>query len=313
MIGSKADFALISNAEKALFINSLRPKYQLRELLDFFNIRKSSYLYAQKANLTPSKWAETDQKILEFLESHDEITYKKGYREVKNQLIMDGTPYPERRIRYVMKINGFQAWQNKSMKPYRSYKDDGRPAAPNYLYDSTTKTHFFHPSKPGEILGTDVSEVQINGQRVFLSVIIDFYDSSPLAWRIGRHPDVNLIVGTVCDLLKSGFVKEPFVLHMDRGSVNRSHAMRRICAENHILLSMSRKGKSGDNAPTEGFFGRLKQEWFHKIDFSGYDYEAFVASLNHQLEWHFNRRSSSKLGGISPAQFRGFEIHKVPA
>jgi transposase InsO family protein len=52
---------------------------------------------------------------------------------------------------------------------------------------------------------------------------------------------------------------------------------------------MSRKGKSGDNAPTEGFFGRLKQMWFNHSDFKNYSYTKFAKELNEFLSWYQSR------------------------
>lgn len=43
----------------------------------------------------------------------------------------------------------------------------------------------------------------------------------------------------------------------------------RICAEYGLAGSMSAKRCSPDNATAEGFFVRLKQEFFHGRDFSG--------------------------------------------
>jgi transposase InsO family protein len=189
------------------------------------------------------------------------------------------------------------------MKKHDSYKDDGNEPMPNWLYDKETKKHFFNPNKPWEILGTDVTEFHVNGFKVFLSPIIDFYDSMPITWRISQHPDTDLIVGSVEDLLKVKPDGE-FILHMDQGSVNRSYAMKDTCKSNHILQSMSRKGRSGDNAPTEGFFGRLKQEWFNKTDFTEYTYEMFVKELHEWLLWYVYSRPCGKHSGLTPIAVR---------
>jgi transposase InsO family protein len=47
---------------------------------------------------------------------------------------------------------------------------------------------------------------------------------------------------------------------------------------------MSRKGKSGDNAPLVGFFGRLKQMWFNRNNFDGYGYTRFCKELDAFLQ-----------------------------
>jgi transposase InsO family protein len=263
---------------------------------------KSTYYY--KENLVENKYESYDKVVLKFINDDPKIKGKKGYREVMSSMRKKGKEVRERRIRKVMKENGLLAYQSNSMNHHNSYKNDGVPPAPNYLYDKDTKEHFFAPDKIWELMGTDVTEFYVNGFKVYLSQIIDFFDSAPICWRIGKHPDTDLIVGTVQDLIDIRPSEEGFLLHMDQGSVNRSHAMVKMCSENKILRSMSGKGKSGDNAPTEGFFGRLKQEWFNKTDFTGYTYEKFVKELDEQLNWHYNERTVIKLGGISPASYR---------
>ena len=43
---------------------------------------------------------------------------------------------------------------------------------------------------------------------------------------------------------------------------------------------MSAKGCSPDNAAAEGFFGRLKQEFFHKRSFTGVSMDGFIGMLD---------------------------------
>jgi transposase InsO family protein len=48
---------------------------------------------------------------------------------------------------------------------------------------------------------------------------------------------------------------------------------------------MSAKGCSPDNAAAEGFFGRLKQEFYHQRDFTGTTTDRFMAALDEYLTW----------------------------
>jgi transposase InsO family protein len=296
----------LKSLEKTAIAIELRAKYKLCDLLEFLQLPASTYYDNVKVLTREPKYQEYDKMVYEYILNNPNICGKKGYREVMSTMKDDEDwtePISERRIRKVMKDNGLLAYQTKSMKPYNSYKNDGNPPAKNWLYDENTQQHFFDPKNIWEILGTDVTEFHINGYKTYLSLIIDFKGSMPVTWKISKNPNTELIVGTVHDLLK---IKPDggFILHMDQGSVNRSHAMKEVCKQNHILQSMSRKGQSGDNAPTEGFFGRLKQEWFDKTDFTNFTYEMFVDALNDWLNWCCDKRHNSKLGGLTPKQFR---------
>jgi transposase InsO family protein len=295
----------LTASTKVEIVIILRAKYKLRSLFDVLDLKKRSYYNQLKRMNTPCKWDDYDRQVLEFINNNPMIKCKKGYRCVMHAMKTSDEwtlPISERRIRKVMQDNNLLAYQSNTMTRYNSYKKDGKPPVKNWLYDKLTNTHFFHPDCVWQILGTDVTEFQVNGFKVYFSPIIDFFDSMPITWKISKHPDTDLIVGSVEKLIKIANGKS-FVLHMDQGSVNRSDKMKETCENNHILQSMSRKGKSGDNAPTEGFFGRLKQEWFNKTDFTGYTYDMFVASLEDYIYWYKEYRLSIKLK-TSPMKYR---------
>ena len=73
-----------------------------------------------------------------------------------------------------------------------------------------------------------------------------------------------------------GEIGEALVTHSDRGCHYQWPEWIRICKGHGLILSMSAKGCSPDNAAAEGFFGRLKQEFFHKRDFTGVMVDGFA-------------------------------------
>jgi transposase InsO family protein len=65
---------------------------------------------------------------------------------------------------------------------------------------------------------------------------------------------------------------------------------------------MSRKGNCYDNAAMESFFGTLKAEYFYLTDFENVD--ALRAGLRGYVDYYNRRRIKSKLGGMSPVEYR---------
>ena len=53
---------------------------------------------------------------------------------------------------------------------------------------------------------------------------------------------------------------------------------------------MSRKGCSPDNAACEGFFGRLKNEFFHGRDWKGVTAEEFMEALDGWIRFYSKGR-----------------------
>ncbi len=85
-------------------------------------------------------------------------------------------------------------------------------------------------------------------RKVYLSPIVDLYDSRPVAWSIGTRPDAALADSSLeaaCATLAPG---EAPSVHTDRGCHYRWPGWKRICAEHGLERSMSRKGRPPDNA-----------------------------------------------------------------
>lgn len=59
---------------------------------------------------------------------------------------------------------------------------------------------------------------------------------------------------------------------------------------------MSAKGCSPDNAAVEGFFGRLKQEFFHKRSFASVSMDGFIGMLDEYMVWYRDRRIKTEFG-----------------
>lgn len=82
----------------------------------------------------------------------------------------------------------------------------------------------------------------------------------------------------------------------DRGCHYRWPGWIRICGEHKLTRSMSAKGCSPDNAAAEGFFGRLKQEFFHGRDFAGVTIKGFIERLDAYMTWYRDERIKLTFG-----------------
>ena len=67
---------------------------------------------------------------------------------------------------------------------------------------------------------------------------------------------------------------------------------------------MSRKACPPDNARMEGFFGRLKMEFFDTRDWTGASAEKFLGELDAWLLRYNESRPKLSLGWMSPVQYR---------
>ena len=67
---------------------------------------------------------------------------------------------------------------------------------------------------------------------------------------------------------------------------------------------MSAKGCSPDNSACEGFFGRLKNEFFYHRDWDSVTVEEFMSLLDGYLVYYNEERPKESLGWVSPARAR---------
>ena len=54
----------------------------------------------------------------------------------------------------------------------------------------------------------------------------------------------------------------------------------------------------------EGFFGRLKVEFFYGRDWKGWGVDQFMDALDGYIHWYNEKRIKMSLGGLSPKQYR---------
>ena len=96
-----------------------------------------------------------------------------------------------------------------------------------------------------------------------------------------------------CATLKDG---DHPVIHSDRGGHYRWPEWIAICERHGLTRAMSAKGRSPDNAAAEGFFGRLKQEFYHNLDHQDQRIDEFTDDLEASLVWYRDERIKTQYG-----------------
>jgi transposase-like protein len=200
------DPASLTNAEKAILIDALRPRYGLADLLEGLSIPKSSYFYRRKCLQGPDKYAGIRSGVIGAFEQNGGCY---GYRRVHRALHRDGTVISEKVVRRIMREEGLVAIGKKKRK-YSSYQGEISPEVANVLERD------FKADAPNGKWLTDLTEFRIPAGKVYLSPIIDCFDGKAVAWTIGTSPDAEL-VNTMLDLGFAGVDDaHGLVIHSDR-------------------------------------------------------------------------------------------------
>ena len=292
-----ADPGRLTNAEKAEMVSALRARYRLCEILPVAGMAKSSYEYARSARAKGEsrERANARSAVVEAFEASGD-TY--GYRRIASV-----TGAGEWTVRGIMRDEGLVARAAKKKRRYSSYEGEISAAPPNLLRDDRGR-HHFRADNPNELWVTDVTEFRIPAGRVYLSPIVDCFDGMPLSWSISTSPDAEMANSSLleaCEWLDEGDRPK---IHSDRGGHYRWPGWIAICEEHGLVRSMSRKECSPDNARCEGFFGRLKIEFFYGCDWAGVSIGEFTEMLDAYLRWYRDVRVKSDLDYRSPMQYR---------
>ena len=288
----------MSNMEKTVLIDKLRLETDrpLRELTGSLRISKSSYEYCRAKLRAKDGRARLRADIRRIF---DGAGGRRGYRYVHNELREEGTVVSEKVVRRLMAEEGCRVAYLKRRRRYSSYRGEISDAPPNLVERK------FRAGGPNELWLTDITEFKLpSEEKAYLSPVIDCFDGLVVSWRIGRRPNAALANGSLEDACGTLAPGQRPVCHSDRGCHYRWPGWIGICEENGLVRSMSRKGCSPDNSACEGFFGRLKNEFFYHRDWRGVAMESFMAQLDGYIRFYNERRKKQSLGWMSPMQYR---------
>lgn len=288
------DYHHLTNYEKMIVINALRSKYTLKELLDLLEIAKSSYFYQLKVQGREDKYKEVRPR-LKLIFKQNYSCY--GYRRLKGELADEGVNISEKVVRRLMDEERIVVKVTKRQK-YNSYAGELTPAVPNLLKRN------FKAVRPNTKWLTDISEFIIPAGKVYLSPLIDCFDGQVVSWSIGTSPNAQLVNTMLKEGAKVLEVKEKPIVHSDRGSHYRWPEWINLMKSFGLTRSMSKKGCTPDNSACEGFFGRLKTEFFYNQSWKHISQKDFIKELDTYLNWYNTKRRKNSLGGKSPQEYR---------
>jgi len=221
-----------------------------------------------------------------------------GYRRIWGALRAAGTRVSEKVVRRIMAEEGLKVCYEPRMRRWSSYGGE-TPGAPENLVKRD-----FHSGLPNFLWLTDITEFSLNGFKGYLSPVIDCFDGKVVSWNISQRPDAALVNGMLDDAISTLATGEHPVVHSDRGAHYRWPGWLERCEAAGLIRSMSAKGCCPDNSACEGFFGRLKNEFFYHRQWDGVTFDQFKEALDCFIRWYNESRIKQSLGWMSPVEFR---------
>ena len=179
---------------------------------------------------------------------------------------------------------------------YRSYKGEVGKIAPNLLKRK------FYSEKPNQKWVTDVTELSLFDQKLYLSPILDLHNGYLVSYAISDRPILSMVTTMLDKAFETIPDRTELILHSDQGWQYQHKQYQRMLREKGIRQSMSRKGNCLDNAVMENFFGLFKSELLYLQEFESMEH--FKRELLDYLDYYNNRRIKAKRKGLPPALHR---------
>lgn len=293
-----ANLKSLPNKEKAILIDALKGTFPLNDLLKYLGMARSSYYYQTTVLAVPDKYAKLRVFIREEFEAERGA---RGHRTIWARLRRREEPVivSEKVVLRLMKEEGLRvAYSNKKKRNWSSYEGEIGDHPKNLVKRN------FHADAPNMLWLTDITQFTLPDYKCYLSPVIDCFDGKVVARKISLYPNANLANSMLDEAIKTLEDGEHPICHNDCGVHYRWPGWIKRCAEAGITRSMSKIGCSPDNSACEGFFGRLKNEFFYDKDWKGVPFSEFSKLLDEYIEFYNERRIKKSLGWMSPNEYR---------
>lgn len=255
------------------------------------SLARSVFYYHVQKQQAGDKYAEVKDHIRTIFDEHHG---RYGYRRVTAALQRMGKKINHKTVQRLMGVLNLKS--RVRPKKYQSFKGNVGPAAPNDL------DRQFEAEAPNEKWVTDVTEFKVNGDKLYLSPVLDLYNREIIAFETSRRPVSEMVNSMLNKAIARLLPNERPMLHSDQGWHYKMPLYQATLRERGMAQSMSRKGNCHDNAAMESFFGVLKSEFFHLKKFGSI--EELQTGLSEYIRYYNNDRIKLKFKGLSPVQYR---------
>ena len=275
-------------------------------MLDYLELSKSSYYYSRSI----SKKEDPNEHLKQLIYDAFENSKKRyGYRRIT--LIVNKTvKVNHKKVKRLMKEMGLFAVQGKNGK-YHSYKGDNGELKENLLLDKVvdennkvTHERNFETTGPNQKWTTDVSEFKHKDGKLYLSPILDMYDSSIISYDLSTSPNFEQIKRMLDKAFENNPNVDGLIFHSDQGWQYQMNYYKKLLESKNIKQSFSRKGNCMDNSLMENFFGITKNEMFYGHEYEFETIEDLRRGIENYIKWYNEERINVKRKGLSPLEYR---------
>lgn len=160
----------------------------------------------------------------------------------------------------------------------------------------------FDQSIPFKTFCTDITYIPFNHRFAYLSAIKDIASGEIVSWKLSKHLEMDIVLGTLENLKNNVPVPlKDVLIHSDQGFHYTNPQYISQVSKLGMVQSMSRKGNCIDNAPMESFFGHFKDDVDCKDCKTFDDLDLLIGNY---VEYYNHERYQWGLKKMTPVAYR---------
>ena len=273
-------------------VQNLRLRYPLRLACRLLRVSTSGYYSWHKR---PARAENSERMAAVVKAAHQKTRGTYGAERLHKELLAEGYEISLRKVKEIRRKHGL-ILRRKRKFVRTTDSNHALPVAPNLLSRNFTQ------NACNRVWVSDITYIPTREGWLYLAGIKDLCSKEIVGFSLSPCMDSNLVVTALHNAFLSHRPLPGLMLHSDRGSQYCSSAYQEKIKKYRMICSMSRKGDCYDNAPMESFWGLLKIERIHRMQYA--TYAEAITDITEYIEIFYNRqRRQAALGYLSPAAF----------
>lgn len=283
-------------------ISILSSRFQIRILIHIAGVSISGYYKYRMTMKIKQTQFHKDQQSLEIIKSLVEKYHQKhGYRSItmllksEYKILMN-----HKKVLRLMKKNNLLA-KIRRKHPYKHILK----ATQEHRTCKNILQRKFKWIIPREKLWTDVSYLYYNGVKAYISILKDMTTGEIISHKVSSNLWLWFVLDTIRDSKEE--LKRWSLIHSDQGYHYTHPSYQRLLYDAWVIQSMSRRWNCLDNAPTESFFGHMKDEidlWCCK------SFQELEKYLENYIFYYNNKRPQWNRKKMTPVEYRNHLLNK---
>jgi transposase InsO family protein len=269
--------------------------FEVAMMCEVLDVRRSGY-YAWSKRKSSDRQQRQEKLIEQIKTAHEQSYGTYGSRRVHAELKDQEIEVCVNTVAKLMKQAEIRSVMHKRFVVRTTDSKHDQPIAPNLL------DRKFGADLPDRKWCCDITYIPTDEGFLYLAAVIDLCSRKIVGWSMADHLRTDLCLDALEMALRSRKPTKELIHHSDRGIQYASGDYARVLREHGVQVSMSRKGDCYDNAVMESFWGSLKTEWTHHLNYQSIE-QARQSIFKYIECWYNRRRRHSAIGYVSPEQF----------